>query len=114
MDWTIGILLPPSNYVAHIVQPGLAVVDKHVVFMKSSMSGWIGEKVTAELTASDVPLDDDFVLRRANKDDNYHVLDKDYSAPLAMLDPIDGANHSKFPIYLAYKSRANNSFHWTG
>ena len=35
LDDSIGILLPPSNHVAHIVQPGLVVVGGRVVFMKS-------------------------------------------------------------------------------
>ena len=48
LEDAIEILLPPSHYVAHIVQHRLVVVGGRFVFMKSQISGWIGEKVTAE------------------------------------------------------------------
>ena len=63
-------------------------------------SGWIGKQVTEKPRARDVPLGG-FILTRDNKDgknDNYHLLSKEVpaAAPLAMLDPVQGAIHSKF------------------
>ena len=57
-----------------------------------------GRRRPAKPTASDVLLGDDFVLRRANKDGkDYHLLDNENSAPLATLELIEGAIHSKYP-----------------
>ena len=77
-DDAFGILLPPS--VAHFVPPGLVVVGDHFIFLSPS-SEWIRQQVTKTSIKDDVLLGDNFVLRRATKEEDgkneiYHLLAK--------------------------------------
>ena len=88
------------------IQPGLVVGGGCVVFMESpigSLRRW-----PAKSTTSDVSLGDDFVLRRVNKDDDYHLLDKENSAPLATLDPTTRASNSS--VVLTFRDSGQSVF----